>query len=158
MATRRSPRTYRLIGAVGTSRVVTRLHPVAYRWFGSVGPIGRSFGVRSVVLTTTGRSSGTPREVPLYALEDGDRFVVIGSNGGKEREPAWVGNLRVAPDATVRVGRRQVIDVRAHEAEGEERRRLWAAAVASFPGYALYQARTARTIPVIVLEPAARAS
>ena len=148
---------YRLIGVVGTSRVVTRLHPVAYRWFGSAGPIGRSFGIRSVVLTTIGSRSGIAREVPLYALEDGDRFVVIGSNGGKERDPAWVGNLRAAPDGTVRVGRHRVIPVRAREAEGDERDRLWAEAVASFPGYARYQERASRRIPVIVLEPAGQA-
>jgi deazaflavin-dependent oxidoreductase (nitroreductase family) len=145
---------YRLIGAVGTSRIITRLHPVAYRWFGSAGPIGRSFGIRSVVLTTTGSRSGVAREVPLYALEDGDGFVVIGSNGGRERPPAWVGNLRAQPEATVRVGRHRVIPVRAREAEGDERDRLWAEAVASFPGYARYQERVSRRIPVIVLEPA----
>jgi len=144
---------YWLIGAVGTSRIVTRLHPVAYRWFGSAGPIGRSFGMRSVVLTTIGRRSGTAREVPLYALELDDRFIVIGSNGGKERPPAWVGNLLAAPDCTVRVGRQRVIPARAREAEGDERERLWAQAVASFPGYARYQQRTSRRIPVIVLEP-----
>ena len=144
---------YHLIGAVGTSRIVTRLHPVAYRWFGSTGLIGRSFGIRSVVLTTIGSRSGTTREVPLYALEDDDRFVVIGSNGGKERAPAWVGNLRATPDCTVRVGRRRVIPARAREAEGEERDRLWAAAVAAFPGYARYQQRVSRRIAVFVLEP-----
>ena len=109
--------------------------------------------MRSVVLTTIGMRSGTPREVPLYTVEDEDRFVVIGSNGGKERAPSWVGNLRATPDCTVRVGRRNVIPVRAREAEGEERDRLWALAVAAFPGYARYQERTTRRIPVIVLEP-----
>ena len=109
--------------------------------------------MRSVVLTTIGMRSGTPREVPLYAVEDEDRFVVIGSNGGKERAPAWVGNLRALPEGTVRVGRKNVIPVRAREAEGDERERLWTLAVASFPGYARYQARTSRRIPVIVLEP-----
>ena len=146
---------YWLIGAVGTSRFVTRLHPVAYRWLGSAGPIGRSFGIRSVVLTTIGSRSGTAREVPLYALEDGDRFVVIGSNGGKERAPAWVSNLQAHPEGAVRVGRNRVIPVRAREAEGDERDRLWAAAVASFPGYARYQQRVSRQIAVIVLEPTA---
>ena len=110
--------------------------------------------MRSVVLTTTGIRSGSPREVPLYAVEEEGRFVVIGSNGGRERAPAWVGNLRATPDCTVRVGRKTVIPVRAREAEGDERERLWALAVAAFPGYASYHARTSRRIPVIVLEPA----
>jgi deazaflavin-dependent oxidoreductase (nitroreductase family) len=144
---------YWLIGAVGTSRVVTRLHPVAYRWFGSAAPVGRSFGIRSVVLTTIGSRSGTAREVALYAIENSERFVAIGSNGGRDRAPAWVSNLRALPEATVRVGRNRVIPVSAREAEGDERERLWAAAVASFPGYAPYQARVSRRIAVIIHEP-----
>lgn len=143
---------YRLIGAVGTSRLVTRLHPVAYRLLGGAGPLGRNFGVRNVILTTTGRRSGRPRRAPLYGFVDGDRVVVIGSNAGRPDHPAWVENLRADPRATLQVGRR-TSRVRAREAEGEERVRLWKLAVDAFPGYALYEEKTSRAIPVVVLEP-----
>ncbi len=147
---------YRLIGVVGTSRIVTALHPVAYRILGGAGPLGRNFGVRNVILTTTGRRSGRTRETPLYAFEDGDRIVLVGSNAGRPDDPEWVGNLRADPRASVRIGR-QVRSVRAREADGAERERLWALAVDGFAGYALYQRRVDRRIPVVVLEPDADA-
>lgn len=142
---------YRLIGAVGTSRPVTRLHPHVYRLTGGRGPIGRNFGVQNVIVTMTGRRSGKQREVPLFAVADGDHVVVIGSNAGGDREPAWVENLRAEPRATLRIGR-DVRAVRAREAEGEERDRLWALAAAAYPGYELYRTMTDRRIAVVVLE------
>ena len=141
---------YWLIGAVGTSRVVTRLHPVAYRWFGSAGPIGRSFGIRSVVLTTVGSRSGLPREVPLYALEDGDRFVVIASKGGEPTHPDWYHNLLTHPEATVEVGA-ETVPVRAQTAQGAERRRLFDQQAALMPFFAEYERTSPRTIPVVIL-------
>ena len=153
MVKRRSDAMYRLIGIVGTSRLVTRLHPHVYRATGGRGPIGRNFGIQNVIVTMTGRTSGKVREVPLYAVPEGDRMVIIGSNAGDDREPAWVGNLRATPRASLRVGR-EVRPVRAREAEGEERDRLWALAAAAYPGYETYRTRTARLIPVVVLEPA----
>lgn len=148
---------YRLIGLVGTNRVVTRLHPPAYRITGGRGPIGRNFGVQNVILAMTGRRTGQTREVPLFAFPDGERYVVIGSNAGDDREPAWVGNLRADPSATLRVGRR-VWPVHAHEAAGEERDRLWSLATAAYPGYGVYGAMTDRPIPVMVLALAAPAA
>ena len=153
MARRLPDGMYRLIGIVGTSRAVTRLHPPVYRITGGLGPIGRNFGVQNVIVAMTGRRSGKTREVPLFAFPDGERYVVIGSNAGDDREPAWVGNLRADPSATLRVGR-DVWPVRAHEAAGEERDRLWGLAAAAYPGYELYRAMTDRPIPVIVLAPA----
>jgi deazaflavin-dependent oxidoreductase (nitroreductase family) len=148
---------YRVIGLVGTSRIVTRLHPHAYRLTSGRGPIGRNFGVQNVIVTMTGRSSGRSREVPLYAVADGERYVLIGSNAGDDREPAWVGNLRADPTATLRVGR-DVRAVRAREAAGDERERLWRLAADAYPGYEVYRARTRRVIPVVVLEPASASS
>jgi deazaflavin-dependent oxidoreductase (nitroreductase family) len=153
MAKRYPSGMYRLIGAVGTSRLVTRLHPHVYRATGGRGLVGRNFGVLNVIVTMTGRRSGRLREVPLYAFEHGLQLVVIGSNAGDDREPAWVGNLRANPSASVRVGR-VVRRVRAREAEGEERDRLWALAAGGYPGYELYRQMTDRHIPVVVLEPA----
>lgn len=153
MVTRRSARTYWLIGRFGTSRVVTRLHPFVYRATGGRGFVGRTLGVRNVIVETVGRRSGRVREIPLFAAEDGERLVVIGSNSGRDREPAWVGNLRANPDVRVRVGR-DLRSMRARETEGEEREQMWALAAASYPGYEDYAAWTTRHIPVLVLEPA----
>ncbi|MCJ7709361.1 MAG: nitroreductase family deazaflavin-dependent oxidoreductase, partial [Chloroflexi bacterium] len=94
MVKRHSASFYRLIGTIGTSRLVTRVHPVAYRLTGGRWFVGRNLGVLNVIVVTVGRHSGRTREIPLYAFEDGDRLVVIGSNMGQDREPAWVGNLR----------------------------------------------------------------
>ena len=158
MATRRSSRFYWLIGAIGTNRLVTRIHPVAYRLAGGRGPLGRNLGVRNVIVETVGRRSGRVREIPLYAFEDGDNLIVIGSNMGRDREPAWVDNLRSHPTTRVRVGR-DVRPMRARVAEGDERGRLWALAAKGYPGYDDYARWTDRSIPVVVLEPdpAARA-
>jgi deazaflavin-dependent oxidoreductase (nitroreductase family) len=153
MARQLPDRAYRVIGFVGTSRAVTRLHPPVYRLTGGRGPIGRNFGVQNVIVTMTGRRTGRPREVPLYAIPDGDRYIVIGSNAGDDREPVWVGNLRAEPRATLRVGRRRWA-VLAREAEGTERDRLWGLAAAAYPGFEVYRGMTDRPIPVIVLEPA----
>lgn len=154
MTTRRSDRVYRLVGAVGTSRLVTRLHPVAYRVTGGRGPwIGEALGMRQVILGTTGRTSGRRIDVPLFAAADGDRLVVIGSNGGKANDPAWVANLRAHPEVTVRAGKRELA-MTAREVDGEERERLWAIAAAGFPGYEGYAKRAAhRRIAVFALEP-----
>jgi deazaflavin-dependent oxidoreductase (nitroreductase family) len=153
MVKRYSSGMYGLIGTVGTSRLVTRLHPHVYRVTGGRWLVGRNFGVLNIIVTMTGRRTGRLRDVPLYAFEDGPRLVVVGSNAGDDREPAWVGNLRANPEASVRVGR-HVRRVRARESEGEERDRLWALAADGYPGYELYRARTSRLIPVMVLEPA----
>jgi deazaflavin-dependent oxidoreductase (nitroreductase family) len=147
---------YRLIGFVGTSRPVTRLHPHLYRLTGGRGPLGRNFGVLNIIVYTIGRTTGKPRDVPLFAYEDGDRLVLIGSNGGDDREPSWVGNLRATPDVDVQVGRVRKA-MRARETEGEERARLWALAATNYPGYELYRSMTDRRIPVVVLEPCAEA-
>ena len=153
MVTRRSAALYRAIGIVGTSRLVTRLHPHVYRATGGRWVFGRNFGVQNVIVSMTGRRTGKARDVPLYAFADGDRWVVIGSNAGDDREPTWVGNLRANPLARLRVGR-SVSDVRAYEADGDERQRLWTLAANGYPGYDLYRQRTSRLIPVVVLEPA----
>ena len=104
-----------------------------------------------MTLTTTGRRSGRPHSVPLYAWDDADRLVVVGSLGGSARDPDWVHNLRADPRATVRKGR-MVLGVRASEIDGSERDRLWKLVVAAFPMYATYQRKTERVIPLFVLE------
>jgi len=104
----------------------------------------------SAKLTTTGRRTGQPREVSLYAFEDGDRLVVVGSRGGAAKDPDWVGNLRAQPRATIRIGR-DTREVLAQEIARPERDRLWALVTGAFPLYASYQRKTERIIPLFVL-------
>ena len=89
--------------------------------------------------------------MPLYAWDDGDRLVIVGSWGGSAKDPDWVANLRADPQATIKRGR-DVLVVRATEVEGTERDRLWKLVVAAFPLYATYQRKTERVIPLFVLE------
>jgi deazaflavin-dependent oxidoreductase (nitroreductase family) len=105
-----------------------------------------------LLLTTRGRRSGRPRTIALAYLPHEDTFVVIASNGGAPRHPGWYQNLRANPKAQVQIARR-VVSVTAREAEGAERERLWMRAVGAYRGYAAYQRRTHRRIPVVVLAP-----
>jgi F420H(2)-dependent quinone reductase len=105
-----------------------------------------------LLLISTGARSGKPRATPLLYLPDGDRLIVIASNGGRDRHPSWYYNLRANPSATVHVGGR-VGTYSAHEARGDERAALWRTAVGFFDGFALYEQRTTRPIPVFVLTP-----
>jgi deazaflavin-dependent oxidoreductase (nitroreductase family) len=103
-----------------------------------------------ITLTTTGRKSGRERPVTLYAWEDGDDLIVVGSWAGSARDPSWATNLRADPRATVKRGKR-AYEVRAKEVAGSERERLWAMVVERFPMYARYQQKTDRQIPLFAL-------
>ena len=104
-----------------------------------------------LLLDHVGAKSGKRRTSPLLYTKDGDDLVIIASKGGNPKHPAWYHNLRANPDTEVQIGgeRRRV---HARTAEGEERERLWNKAVAQYGGYAGYQKRTKRQIPVVVLE------
>ena len=137
-------------------RLATRyggaLHRVLYRVSG--GRIGaRVWGLPIVLLTTTGRETGRARTVPLCSLRDDERFVVIASYGGLDRSPSWWLNLQREARASVQLGN-ETRAVVARETSGDERTRLWAEVTARAPGYLDYQRRTARQIPVVLLEPA----
>ena len=103
-----------------------------------------------LLLTTRGRTTGRRRTRPLTFFRDGDAIVVVASNGGADRPPGWSLNLRAEPRASVRVGRASFA-VEASLATDAERERLWPEIVATFPGYAGYQERTARPIPLLLL-------
>ncbi len=118
----------------------------------SRGRISMSPGQPILLLVTRGAKSGRRRATPLLYLLDGDRVVVIASNGGRARHPAWYYNLRAHAEATVFL-RGRVGPYHAYEAHGEERAALWHKAVDYFTGFALYERRTARNIPVMVLTP-----
>jgi deazaflavin-dependent oxidoreductase (nitroreductase family) len=105
-----------------------------------------------IKLTTTGGKSGQARSVPLFAFDDRERLVIVGSRGGSAKDPAWAANLRADPRATISRGTEEW-GVRAYEAAGEERERLWELVSAEFPTYEFYRRRTTRTIPLFILEP-----
>lgn len=105
----------------------------------------------TLTLTVTGRRTGDPRSVELYAFPDGERFVVVGSRGGSRRDPLWADNLRADPRATIAFNGR-VQRVRANEVSGPERERLWALVSEIYPTYLYYQGKTKRTIPIFVLD------
>jgi deazaflavin-dependent oxidoreductase (nitroreductase family) len=107
---------------------------------------------RFLILRTTGRRSGQPRTTPLSYTKDGDTYVVIASDGGSPRDPDWYLNLQADPEADIEVGGRRS-HVQAETVSGDERDRLWRQAVQSYGGYAGYQARTDRQIPVVRLTP-----
>lgn len=134
------------------ARVVTGLHKALYRR--TSGRIaGRMGKTQFLLLTTTGRTSGEPRTTILNYVADGDRLILIASNGGDDREPQWYRNLKANPEVTVQVGG-ETRRMRAATGTPEEKARYWPMMTAAYPGYDKYQTRTEREIPVVVLDPA----
>ncbi len=117
---------------------------------GEVGHIWKE-GSTILLLTTTGRKSGEPRTTPLIYAEDGDRYVIVASQGGAPDHPGWYKNLAKTPEVELQV-RDEVFPARARTAEGEERERLWRKANEIWPHYDEYAEKTERQIPVVVLE------
>lgn len=108
-------------------------------------------GVTTLLLTTRGRRSGEPRRTALIYQPDGDRHVIVASNGGSKGHPAWYLNLKSSPEVEVQVGS-DVFKAHARTSSGEERARLWDLMNEIWPDYNSYQQRTDREIPVVVLE------
>ncbi len=116
------------------------------------GRVGGNFaGAPLLLLHTVGARSGQPRVNPMMYLEDGDAFLVFASKAGSDRNPDWYWNLRAAPDVTIEVGD-QTIEVHATELVGAERDRKFAIQAERYPGFAGYQSKTSRVIPVVKLE------
>jgi deazaflavin-dependent oxidoreductase (nitroreductase family) len=132
---------------------IDKIHVPLYRFSrGLLG--GRLDGLDFLLLTTTGKKTGLARTVPLPFFRDGSRYVLIGSFGGNAKNPAWIGNLTATPRVDVQVRARK-FTAHAQVAQGAERERIWNQVTHDFPRYHVYQAKTARQIPVVVLEPAA---
>ena len=108
-------------------------------------------GVPTLLLTTRGRRSGQLRRTALIYGRAGDSYVVVASQGGDPRHPAWYLNLEADPAVHVQV-KAEVFDARARTATGEERARLWREMARIWPAYDDYQRRTDRQIPVVVLD------
>ena len=132
-----------------TLRAAGAVHTSLYRLTGGkVG--GRMRNAPVLLLSVAGRKTGKRRTTPLLYGRTGADVVVIASVGGAPRHPAWYLNLQ-GQEAEVQIGREQW-RVRARDAEGEERDRLWAQMVAVYGPYETYQRKTTRRIPVVVLE------
>ncbi|GAB5903602.1 nitroreductase family deazaflavin-dependent oxidoreductase [Mycobacteroides chelonae] len=112
----------------------------------------KPFGMPVVELHAVGRKSGLPRSCYLTSpVHDSDRVVLVASKGGDDRNPDWYLNLQAHPDAELVInGRRH--RVRAHTADATEKAELWPQIVAAYSGYADYQRRTSRDIPVVICE------
>ena len=122
------------------------------------GRVGVLMGQPVGLLETVGAKTGEARTTPLAYIEDADRVVLVASSGGAARHPAWFHNLSANPEVHFSDRRGARRRYRARLAEGPERERLWRAANDFYAGYDTYQGRTrGRRIPVVVLEPLARA-
>jgi deazaflavin-dependent oxidoreductase (nitroreductase family) len=116
------------------------------------GKVGGPFeGAPVLLLTSTGAKSGQERVSPMMYLQDGTRLVVFASKAGAPTNPDWYHNLVAHPDASVEVGTER-FGVRATVLSGAERDSLYAQQAKLYPGFAEYEAKTTRTIPVIALE------
>ncbi len=132
-------------------KTISATHNGLYRSSGGrIG--GRMAGMPVLLLVTKGRRSAKLRTTPLLYLRDGDAFVVVGSNGGSDYVPSWCLNLRANPEAAIEVGNERTL-VSAHEASPDERARLWPEFTSRYSGYARYATRTAREIPVVIMQP-----
>jgi deazaflavin-dependent oxidoreductase (nitroreductase family) len=126
-------------------------HRALYRITGGV--IGRRLVANDMLLLTTrGRATGNEHTVPLLYLRDGECLVVVASYGGRDRHPEWYLNLVTEPSVTAQIGRKRK-SFRARTAGDDERERWWPRVVAAYSDYAVYQGRTERQIPLIMLEP-----
>lgn len=133
-------------------RLATSLHHAVLRVTGG-RLAGRAGGMPVVLLSTTGRRSGTRRTTVLTSpLQEEDRVVLVASYGGDDRHPAWFLNLREHPEVELTMEGRSR-SMRARVASDAEKAVLWPRVVAHYGGYERYQERTGRDIPLVILEP-----
>ena len=119
------------------------------------GKVGGNFtGAPMLILHTTGAKTGQERVHPLvHGTTDGGDVVIFASKAGAPSHPAWYLNLVANPAATIEIGT-ETRRVRARVAEGDEREQIWSKQKQAMPGFAEYEQRTTRQIPVVILEPA----
>jgi deazaflavin-dependent oxidoreductase (nitroreductase family) len=114
------------------------------RHFGAVPQVG--------ILTTTGRKTGRPRESPLLFLREGDRVILVASQGGRTNNPMWYLNLKTNTEVTFRI-RDEVLELRARDATASERAEYWPKLDAMYPDFGNYRSWTDRVIPIVICEP-----
>ena len=118
----------------------------------SRGRVGSKLGKQTIlVLHTIGRKSGQDRAIPIAYFDYEDRYLIVASNWGKDRQADWYLNLKKDPRARLEV-RGKIISVATHEARGEEYDRLWKFVTGRHPPYIEYQKMTTRRIPIMVFE------
>jgi deazaflavin-dependent oxidoreductase (nitroreductase family) len=108
-------------------------------------------GVHTLLITTRGRKTGALHRTALIYGREGDRYVVVGSNGGKRHHPNWFRNLQKTPEVHVQVGPEK-FHACARSATADERPRLWGLMTSIWPEYEKYQQKTSREIPVVIIE------
>lgn len=132
-----------------TARRLSTAHTFVYR--ATRGAIGRRLVSNDMLLlTTTGHATGRLHTVPLLYLRDGYDLVVIASWGGRDVNPTWYDNLVATPQAMVQI-RGDLCNVVGDTANPDRRAALWPRIVAAYDGYADYQSRTTREIPIVIL-------
>jgi deazaflavin-dependent oxidoreductase (nitroreductase family) len=120
---------------------------------GTQGTTLRDTGLPVIIVTHTGNKTGAIRKTPLMRVKDGVNYILVGSMGGAPNNPVWVYNLRAHSEVEIR-DHTEIHAMRVREVSDDaERARLWKLAVATYPPYEEYQAKTARRIPVFVAEP-----
>ena len=123
------------------------------RYLATDGGDGFEFnGAECIILSTIGRKSGQLRRTPLIRVHDGRNYLVVASQGGARKNPVWYLNLQANPEITIQ-DRAEVHELVARTASPEEKAERWPAALAAWPAYAEYQAKTHRDIPLVVCEP-----
>lgn len=145
----------RALNSAGTGVVIkwmSRLNTLAYKASG--GRVGGSFlqGAPVALLTTTGRKSGQPRVSPLLFLRDGDRVVLVASQGGRTNNPMWYLNLKANPRVSVQI-KKEVLELTARDATEAEREHYWPQLVAMYSSFEDYQNWTDRVIPIVTCDP-----
>ena len=134
-----------------TVKYLSSLHRFSYRV--TRGRMGRRFVANDMLLLTTkGRRTSRDHTVPLLYLRDGNNIIVIGSYGGRDYPPDWFANLQAAPRVTVQIEGEKAVAI-ASPMDEPERTEWWQRFVAAYEGYANYQRRTDRIIPIIRLTP-----
>ena len=119
---------------------------------GTEGTTLRDTGMPCIIVTHTGNKTGGIRKIPLMRVELDGSYVLVGSYGGRPKNPVWVYNIRANPDVEIR-DKTEVFQMRVREViEDPERQRLWGASAATYPPYNEYQAKTGRKIPVFIAE------
>lgn len=120
---------------------------------GTQGTTLRDTGLPCIIVTHMGNKTGGIRKIPLMRIKVDQGYVLVGSYGGRPKNPVWVYNLRANPDVEIR-DHTEIFKMRVREVEAdEERQRLWEAAASAYPPYNDYQAKTSRKIPVFIAEP-----
>lgn len=119
----------------------------------SRGKVGSKLGTQTILLLhTIGRKSRQERVTPIAYFDYEDKYLLVASNWGRAKQADWFLNLKAQPRARVEV-RGRIIEVEAHDAQGQEYDRLWKFATQQHPPYLDYQKMTPRRIPVVVLAP-----